>query len=157
MTPTDHEFFRTYCVFQGFDLSAFDAWLSTMGGLPIHEELAERRLLAFTAARANEREAALRHLEWMLLRWHWIKRVDAVMPLAKLGSDRSERLSEFAVKGNIARTKYTPADKETWRTMIEADADLKRLYQSSKIQCAKSIATRLGLEPGAFETVRKAI
>jgi len=85
MTPAEFEAFRTYCVLMGFDLVGFDAWLSTLEGEPVHKELTGRRALAWAAIRANDEQRGLRHLEWMLLRWRWIKRADALVPLAMLG------------------------------------------------------------------------
>ena len=86
MTPAEAEAFRTYCVLVGFDLFDFDAWLTTLEGEPVHEELTERRALAWDAIRANDEQQALRHLEWMMLRWRWIARADALFPLAQLGA-----------------------------------------------------------------------
>ena len=157
MTPEDQTFFRDYCARQGFDLAAFDTWLTSMVGHGVHLELTERRRLAYAGARADNVDRALRHLEWMLLRWHWIRRVDKLSPLAKLGDARSKGLSAFAVMGNQARTKYSEADKERWRHLLKTNPDLARLYQSSKRACAQKIAQLEGLDTGAAETIRKAI
>lgn len=90
MTPDQLEAFRTGCVLVGFDLPGFDKWLATLKGHPVHKELTERRALAWAAMLANEREGYLRHLEWMLLRWKWIRRADALTRLAQLG-DKFDR------------------------------------------------------------------
>jgi hypothetical protein len=81
----NEEAFRTMCVLTGFDLPAFDAWLSTLEGHGVHRELTERRNLAWVAIRANNHDAKLRHLEWMLLRWKEISRTDFLLPLAQHG------------------------------------------------------------------------
>lgn len=147
MTPHEQEAFRTYCVLQGFDLPAFDAWLSTMEGHGVHKELSERRALTWAAAQVNNLDAALRHLEWMLRRWREIRR----------GEKRSKQLSDFAVKGNEARRKYTEADRAKWCEMVASDPDLQRLAKSSKRACATKVAERLNLPPEAAETIRKAL
>lgn len=157
MTAEESEGIRIYCDLQGFDLPRFDAWLATLEDEPVHRELVERRNLAVAAIWANDEQRALRHLEWMLLRWRWIKRSDALMPMAMLGAERSKQLSAFAEKGNASRRKYTAADKQRWRDLVAADAELKRLRESSAKGCAKAIARRLGLDSAAVETIRKAI
>jgi hypothetical protein len=157
MTPEEAEGIRLYCDLQGFDLPRFDAWLATLEGVPVHRELTERRTLALAAIRANDEQRALRHLEWMLLRWRWIKRSDALVPMAMLGAERSKQLSAFAAKGNASRRKFTAADKQQWRDLVASDADLKRLRETSARGCAMVIARRLGLDSAAVETIRRVI
>jgi len=85
MKPIEEQILQTYSALYGFNLRAFDKWLSTMKGYGIHEELTERRALAYEAIRAGNQDAALRHLEWMLLRWQWSVRAGVLIPLAGLG------------------------------------------------------------------------
>lgn len=80
------EGFKIYAAVQGFDIQGFDKWLPTLAGSGAHTELQERREAALRAAVANNEAEALRHLEWMMLRWRAITRAEVVAPLAKKGA-----------------------------------------------------------------------
>ena len=77
------EAFQTYAALQGFDIQGFDKWLPTLQGTGAYSELIERRNEAIAAMKDEQK--FLRHLEWMLVRWKWINRVDALAPMASLG------------------------------------------------------------------------
>ena len=71
--------------FAGFDLPAFDIWLYALPECGIKQEMLERRALAEAALRASNKDAAFRHLEWMLLRKSEWRREGFLLPLAKKG------------------------------------------------------------------------
>ena len=89
--------------------------------------------------------------------WKFIMVLRDVMPKASQAAKRSKQLTEFAVKGNKARTKYTDSDKTRWRNLVASDASLARLRQNSARECAKVIAQREGLPQSAAETIRRSI
>ena len=77
--------FAIWCELSGFDLGAFDSWLGRLPACGAREELTARRALAETALLTppSNPDAALRHLEWLMLRRREIQREDAILPLAK--------------------------------------------------------------------------
>ncbi len=81
------ELFSTMAALEGFDITGFDAWLAGMDECGAKRELTERRQWAKDAVQygAVNRDALLRHLEWMLLRWKYIRRTDYLLPLARTG------------------------------------------------------------------------
>lgn len=79
------EGFKVYAVLQGFDIQGFDKWLPSLEGTGAYDELVQRRKDAMAAMVANDEASVLRHLEWMLIRWRWITRVNALEPMAALG------------------------------------------------------------------------
>jgi hypothetical protein len=85
--------FEHFCNLNGFDLFAFNRWLTALEPCGVKDELTERLDAAFDAAMSGNTDAALRHLEWMLLRRRGIGRVEYLAPLAKLGAkfDRGGR------------------------------------------------------------------
>ena len=85
MKDVKEEAFRMWCAMHSFDLPGFDAWLQTIEGSPAHQELTERRELAWKALRSGNKEGNFRHLEWMRLRWREIRLTDFLAPLARKG------------------------------------------------------------------------
>lgn len=81
MKDVKEEAFRMWCAMHSFDLPGFDAWLQTIEGSPAHQELTERRELAWKALRSGNKEGNFRHLEWMRLRWDKIRSVQLLAPL----------------------------------------------------------------------------
>lgn len=79
------EGFKVYAALQGFDIQGFDRWLPSLEGTGAYDELMQRRKAAMAAAVASNDAEALRHLEWMLVRWKWISRANALEPMAALG------------------------------------------------------------------------
>ncbi len=87
MTSTiSDEAFTTYAALMGFDIQGFDKWLPKLQGTGAYTELTERREAAKVAASALNESELLRHLEWLLLRWKWITRADALAPLASFAA-----------------------------------------------------------------------
>ncbi|BFI96071.1 MAG: hypothetical protein RSP_15810 [Rhodanobacter sp.] len=74
---------RTVAAMHGFDLQAWDAWVSQLDSCGAKEELAERRE---RAKRASSSAEMLRHLEWMVMRRREIRREDFLLPLARTGN-----------------------------------------------------------------------
>jgi len=66
------EAFKVYAAIQGFDIQGFDRWLPSLHEYDAFVELTERRQAALEAMLANDESTALRHMEWMLLRWRSI-------------------------------------------------------------------------------------
>lgn len=81
------EIFCTMAALEGFDIQGFDRWHAALDDCGAKLELAERRAWAKAEIKpgAINREALLRHLEWMLLRWKYIKREEYILPLARAG------------------------------------------------------------------------
>lgn len=116
MKPVEREAFHVYCTLVGFDLAGFDAWLPTLGECGAHRELTERRHMAWTALRSNNTDGALRHLEWMQVRWREIRAGDVLVPMAQRGKpfvDRHGR-GEGPVK-RLVRRVLPPLEKRLGR------------------------------------------
>ena len=81
------EVFCTMAALEGFDIQGFDRWHAALDECGAKLELAERRAWAKAEIKpgAINRDALLRHLEWMLLRWKYIKREEYILPLARAG------------------------------------------------------------------------
>ncbi|PNG56332.1 hypothetical protein WDL1CHR_00879 [Variovorax sp. WDL1] len=105
----------------------------------------------------NLNREQMQQLTDALQHWTEIMVLRDVMPKARQAKKRAKQLTEFAVKGNKARKKYSDADKARWRAMAESDASLIRLRKTSVRKCAEAIARREGLPEGAAETIRRAI
>ena len=94
----NEEKFQIYAALQGFDIVGFDKWLPTLKGKDkgkgAYDELVERRSEAMDSMKDEQR--FLRHLEWMLLRWRWITRADALAPWAALGQKSKRDRSNAA-------------------------------------------------------------
>ncbi len=69
-----------------------------------------------------------------------------------LGRSRREAVETFSAKGAAARSRYSEADKEQWRTLYSQD------YQThSKTRAAALITTRQGLPDAARASIRAAL
>lgn len=83
------EIFQVVAALNGFDIQGFDEWLNRMEPCGAKDELSERRRWAWEAVRPGpgniNHDALLRHLEWMLLRWKYIRREEYILPLARSG------------------------------------------------------------------------
>ncbi len=79
------EAFKVYAAIMGFDIKGFDQWLPSLEGTGAFDELKQRRSAAIDAMLLNDEATSLRHLEWMLIRWKWITRSNALLPMAALG------------------------------------------------------------------------
>ena len=99
--------FEAWCAISGFDLGAFDRWLERLPACGAREELTARRALAETALLTppSNPDAALRHLEWLLLRQREIQREDAILPLAKSRQKQIDALTRPAAKKRADREK----------------------------------------------------
>lgn len=84
---TAEEIFAARYALQGFDLDVFDQWLSTLVDCGAKTELIERRELALAAfcKDPNNKDATVRHLDWILVRWREIRREQFLLPLARAG------------------------------------------------------------------------
>lgn len=107
----EHSFAVSCLFFAGFNIPEYDLWLSALGACGAQHELIERRGKAREALYANNNDAVFRHLEWMMLRQHAIKREQFLLPLAKGAhqtelnrmkglSGASERRTEIAVQNS---------------------------------------------------------
>lgn len=79
--------FTQWCYLTGFDLPAFDAWLSAQPDSPAMRELQEKRAAALAAFGRNPNDEAgiLWHRDYMLARWRHLADVDFLKPLARSG------------------------------------------------------------------------
>lgn len=109
------EMFRTMAALQGFDINGFDEWLAGMEECGAKLELTQRRQWAKDAIQYDSvnRDALLRHLEWMLLRWKYIRREEYILPLARAG----DRVKKGGQKGGNA-SKATRRGKGSKRELI---------------------------------------
>ena len=83
LTDTD---FQTKAALMGFNIQGFDKWLPTLQGCGAFDELTGRREAAKAAFNAKNESEGIRHLEWMLLRWKWITRSDALSAMASFAA-----------------------------------------------------------------------
>ena len=105
LASAELEAFAIDCALHGFDLPKFDLWLGAMESCGAKEELLERRQWAWEAVRRDQpKDSLLRHLEWMLLRWRYIRREEYILPLARTG----DRVKKGGAKGGQARKEYDP-------------------------------------------------
>lgn len=98
----------------GFDLPNFDLWAAALPECGLKQEMRERRKKAIEAVLANNKDAAFRHLEWMLLRQKGEKREQGLLPMAK----RGQKVTKGASKGGKTRAKWSLREHE-----MQADID----------------------------------
>lgn len=108
----------------GFDLPKFDLWAASLPDCPkcgeeskccLKQEMRERRKLALEALFANSKDAAFRHLEWMLNRQREDKREQFLLPLAR----RGDKTVKSASQGGKTRSVW-PARAAEMQAAIEA-------------------------------------
>lgn len=143
------EIFQAVAVLTGFDILGFDKWHGALGECGAHKELRERRELAKAAALDNNQDALLRHLEWMLLRWKYIRREEYILPLARMG----DKVKKPLLGANQRRAAKSSSQKDVWQRR----ADEKWANPQHSNKTASEIA-RLIAQPGEkVGTIRRAI
>lgn len=78
------------CAINGFDLPRFDLWASALPDCGLRLEMLERRAWAIEALMANNHDAAIGHLEWMLLRQKMDAREEFLLPKARRDEARQQ-------------------------------------------------------------------
>lgn len=143
------EVFQWTAILYDFDIEGFDKWHSSLGECGAHKELTERRASAKDAALKNNEDALMRHLEWMLLRWKYIKREDYILPLARTG--------KRVVAGAIAENKQRVIEADVRRNDWQARAERKWADPQHASKGSTEIA-RLIAKPGENpDTIRRRI
>jgi hypothetical protein len=148
MKDVKEEAFRMWCAMHAFDLPGFDAWLQTIKGSPAHQELTERRELAWKALRSGNKEENFRHLEWMRLRWREIRLTDFLAPLARKGKPfaKNNGRGEGAVK-KLVREVLGPLEQRLGRK-----ATKKEVWDACKSRRPKGL--RFEVSEGWYEPLR---
>lgn len=144
----------------GFELPAFDCWLSALPSCPMKAELLRRRALALEWARSNdgERSRLLRHLEFMQERWRADLREQALLPLARKThkqaltnrSNAARQRTPEVLAIAIANAKRQPGGaKDQWQHLLlalKADGYVVREFAKNggpafEVQLPKSLKT----------------
>ncbi len=107
------ESLHAFAALSGFDLVAWDEWLSALEPCPAKAELMERRE---AAKHAKNSDAMLRHLEWMQRRRVEIVREDSLLPLARTG----DKVQKPRKRANAERQKVADARHARWQQQAEA-------------------------------------
>lgn len=146
---TLEQVFRCNAALYGFDIWSFDEWLAAMDDCGAKRELIERRQLAREAIQigAINTDALLRHLEWMLLRWKYIRRTDYLMPLARTGRG----VKAGGTKGAEA-SRQTRRGPNSKRTAILKES---KAYTGSEDARVATVARRIGATPKYVREVLK--
>ena len=95
-TDTPSEAFEMYCALEGFELDEFDAWLTALEPCGAKVALTNRRAEAMRGVLNDNIDAALRHLEYMTLRWKAIRREEFLLPIALKDKERRDARSRAA-------------------------------------------------------------
>lgn len=132
---------RTFAALYGFDLQAWDAWVSQLDSCGAKKELAERRE---KAKRASSSAEMLRHLEWMVSRRREIKREDFLLPLARTGNKVLKKSQE----GNAKLKREADTQHAGWQAKAA-----KLWAQPQHAQKGKSAIARL-IDPERWNTAR---
>ena len=115
-----------------FNLVDFDSWLIELGPCVARDELIERRQSAINAKNIQELR---RHIEFLSLQWHHIRREDALLPRAKKDKASQEKRSEG---GQISKAiKQAKADALSERIF--------KLYSALVIEYEKEDKTLLNI------------
>ncbi|WP_162622690.1 hypothetical protein [Salinisphaera orenii] len=112
--------FAIAALMHGFNIPAFDTWLSKLEQSDAKRKLIERRELACDACINNRHEETLRHLEWLGSRRYFIETEDFLKPLARTGDATQKRRSHGGDK--------TAQHKR--QELSERNAEIRRLYDS---------------------------
>lgn len=110
----------------GFNLGEFDTWLISLEACQAKQELIERRQAAIEAENIHELR---RHIEFLTIRSLFLRREDALLPLAKAADQRNKTQQKIA---------KLPRGKQAWLVVMQAamkkskraDADLKSFLQN---------------------------
>lgn len=128
----------------GFDLPAFDCWLSALPACPIKAELLRRRALALEWALSNdgERSRLLRHLEFMQERWRADLREQALLPLARFGRHVEEQRRDAGFSSGDERRRVRRPVWDQWQRRVD------ELRASNPRRSKADICSQVGNEHG---------
>jgi hypothetical protein len=137
MTSVEQEQFAFFCELEGFDLPAFDAWLSDLEPGDAKAEFVRRRAEALAAAKQGRTDLAVRHLEYLHVSAWAMRRFNAMAPVLRAERARQDGLAKHR---HVAPTKITSADIDRYEPQSVNDKHLAKL---------------LGVHPGTLSNARK--
>lgn len=160
ITPGCHpSAFAVYCSLRGFDLAAFDLWLSVRKPGKAKNRLLDHRANLERVARANNHDAVTPYVVLLRLAWLGIERETFLLPLAQTG----HKVRAGAARSNAAR--QIEADKRNKKCDDEWNAEAQKLWKTNPRLSKTTVATRilraLPREPGGkaprIDVIRKRI
>ena len=92
--------FKVFCVFEGFDLKEFDAWLADQDNPGLVEQMTQHRLAAFDHFAAGREDDAVARLDAIWYRWQYLQNMRRE---AQAGHEFLERQAQNAKKGADSR------------------------------------------------------
>ena len=144
----------------GFNLPKFDLWAASLpdchecGKEPkccLKQEMRERRKLALEALSANNKDAAFRHLEWMLNRQREDMRTQFLLPLAKVGdaAKKQRKKAGFHTAEQVREERKPEWDK--WQQLANAK------WATNPHLSVRDVAKQIAKPDEKAETIRRRI
>lgn len=134
-----------------FLLAEFDAWLSALPPCPMKEELLRRRALAAEIVAAPgeyDRNALLRHLEFMEGRWRMDVREQALLPAARTGDAAQVQRRDAGFSSGEERAAERQPVWDRWK------ARATELHSKNPARSHSDICAQVGRE---FGVTRRAV